>query len=82
MIEVGVGRAFQFVILSMALAVALPAGAEQAIIGEKNGRDIVTVRVTEAVQSKQALPIFTGISGVTAGAKHLRSEERRVGKEC
>jgi uncharacterized RmlC-like cupin family protein len=47
------------------------AHAEQTIIGEKDGKDVVIVRVTEAVQSKQALPIFTGISGNTAGAKHL-----------
>jgi uncharacterized RmlC-like cupin family protein len=58
-------------VLPMALALALPASAEQIIIGEKNGKDVVTVRVTEAAQSKQALPIFTGISGNTAGAKHL-----------
>jgi uncharacterized RmlC-like cupin family protein len=29
------------------------------------------VRVTEATQSQQALPIFPGISGKTAGAKNL-----------
>jgi uncharacterized RmlC-like cupin family protein len=45
--------------------------AEQTIIGEKNGQDIVTVRVTEATRSKQGLPIFSGISGNTAGAKGL-----------
>ena len=47
------------------------ARAEQSIIGEKDGKDIVTVRVTEAAQSKQGLPTFTGISGSTAGAKYL-----------
>jgi uncharacterized RmlC-like cupin family protein len=45
--------------------------AEQTIIGEKNGQDVVTVRVTEATRSKQGLPIFSGISGNTAGAKAL-----------
>ena len=48
-----------------------PAAADQAIIGEWNGKDIVTVRATEATQSKQALPMFTGISAQTAGAKGL-----------
>jgi len=41
------------------------------VIGAKDGEDIVTVRVTEATQSKQALPFFAGISGMTAGAKGL-----------
>ncbi len=44
---------------------------EATIIGERDGKDIVTVRVTEATQSKQALPVFPGISGKTAGAKSL-----------
>jgi len=52
------------------------AGAETragdaTIIGERDGKDIVTVRTPEAAQSKQALPIFPGISGKTAGAKSL-----------
>ena len=37
----------------------------------KDGHDVVTVRNTAKEQSKQALPIFPGISGKTAGAKHL-----------
>lgn len=56
------------------VAFALPAaaaGAGLTVIGAKDGKDIVTVRVNEAEQSKQALPIFTGISGKTAGAKGL-----------
>jgi uncharacterized RmlC-like cupin family protein len=54
------------------LLLAAPAGAaELTVIGEKDGKDIVTVRVSEATKSKQALPIFTGISGKTAGAKGL-----------
>jgi uncharacterized RmlC-like cupin family protein len=69
--EVKVRRILQFTLVAMAAALALTASAEQTIIGEKNGKDLVTVRVTEAAQSKQALPIFTGISGNTAGAKHL-----------
>ena len=48
-----------------------PAAADEIIIGERDGKDIVTVRVTEATQSKQGLPIFTGISANTAGAKRL-----------
>lgn len=50
---------------------AAPAAAGPAIIGEKDGKDIVTVRVGDASQSKQALPIFPGISTKTAGAKGL-----------
>jgi uncharacterized RmlC-like cupin family protein len=51
----------------------LPAAADPTVIGEKNGKDIVTVRVraNEQTQSKQAVPMFTGISGNTAGAKGL-----------
>ena len=45
--------------------------AETTITGERDGKDIVTVRVTEATKSKQGLPIFPGISGKTAGAKGL-----------
>jgi uncharacterized RmlC-like cupin family protein len=47
------------------------AAAEPVVIGEKDGKDIVTVRVREAAQSKQDLPIFPGISGKTAGAKGI-----------
>jgi uncharacterized RmlC-like cupin family protein len=50
---------------------ALSAAAEPEIIGEKNGEDVVTVRPGETTQSKQALPVFVGISGETAGAKGL-----------
>ncbi|MEB0161223.1 hypothetical protein, partial [Pseudomonas sp. AH2 (2023)] len=71
MVEVKIRRILQFTLVVMAAVLAVPANAEQTIIGEKNGKHIVTVRVTEAAQSKQALPIFTGISGNTAGAKHL-----------
>jgi uncharacterized RmlC-like cupin family protein len=59
-------------LMAFALSLAAPAGAaELTVIGEKDGKDIVTVRVSEATTSKQALPIFTGISGKTAGAKGL-----------
>ena len=58
--------------VALLLLLAAPASAaELIVIGEKDGKDIVTVRVSEAAQSKQALPIFTGISGKTAGAKGL-----------
>jgi uncharacterized RmlC-like cupin family protein len=56
---------------ALALVCAQPMAGEATIIGERDGKDIVTVRVTETVQSKQALPIFAGISGKTAGAKSL-----------
>ncbi len=52
-------------------ALAAPAASDPTIIGEKDGKDIVTVRVGDASQSKQALPIFPGISTKTAGAKGL-----------
>ncbi|MGH6737078.1 MAG: cupin domain-containing protein [Methyloceanibacter sp.] len=47
------------------------AAAESVILGEPNGKDVVTVRGVEVTGSKQALPIFPGISGKTAGAKGL-----------
>jgi len=49
----------------------VPAYAEPTIMGERDGKDIVTVRGVETTESKQALPIFPGISGKTAGAKGL-----------
>ncbi len=45
--------------------------AEPIVIGERDYRDVVTVRGTGTSESKQALPIFPGISGKTAGAKGL-----------
>jgi uncharacterized RmlC-like cupin family protein len=54
------------------LLVALPAcAAEPEIIGETNGKDVVTIRAPEAATSKQTLPIFPGVSGRSAGAKGL-----------
>ena len=47
------------------------ASAGPTIIGERDGKDIVTVRGVETTESKQSLPIFPGISGKTAGAKGL-----------
>ena len=59
-------------ILSFVIAaLAAPAASETSIIGQKDGKDIVTVRVGEATQSKQSLPFFPGISTKTAGAKGL-----------
>ena len=54
-----------------ACGMARALAGEATILGERDGKSIVTVRVTEATQSKQALPIFPGISGKTAGAKNL-----------
>jgi uncharacterized RmlC-like cupin family protein len=54
-----------------AFGMARALAGEATVIGERDGKSIVTVRVTEATQSKQALPIFPGISGKTAGAKTL-----------
>jgi len=47
------------------------ASAERTIIGDRDYQDVVTVRGVEVGESKQALPIFPGISGKTAGAKGL-----------
>ena len=58
-------------LLSLTAFGLLLAAADEIIIGERDGKDIVTVRVTEAIQSKQALPVFPGISVNTAGAKGL-----------
>ncbi len=63
--------AILFSLAAFALALAQAVAGDPTIIGERDGKDIVTVRVTETVQSKQALPIFAGISGKTAGAKSL-----------
>ena len=41
------------------------AKAEPTIIGERDGKDVVTVRAGEATQSKQGLPNFVGISGAS-----------------
>jgi uncharacterized RmlC-like cupin family protein len=59
--------------LTAGLLLLTRAGAEPEpiIIGEPDGKDLVTVRAGEATQSKQGLPNFVGISGKTAGAKHL-----------
>lgn len=54
-----------------ACGMARALAGEATILGERDGKSVVTVRVTEATQSKQALPIFPGISGKTAGAKNL-----------
>jgi len=62
--------AIAITLLMLGLSGAGRADAQQ-IIGEKDGRDIVTVRNIEQTGSKQDLPIFPGISGKTAGAKHL-----------
>ena len=54
------------------LLLAAPAfAAEPQITGEKNGKDVVTIRVPDASQSKQALPFFPGVSAKNAGAKGL-----------
>ena len=51
-------RQLLFTVTALGLLFA-PAAANQIIIGEQDGKDIVTVRATEATQSKQALTIFT-----------------------
>lgn len=54
------------------LFVALPAlAADPSVIGEKNGKDVVTIRAPEAATSKQTLPFFPGVSGQNAGARGL-----------
>ena len=58
-------------LLSLTTFGLLLAAADEIIIGERDGKEIVTVRVTEAIQSKQSLPVFPGISANTAGTKGL-----------
>ncbi len=58
-------------LLSLTTFGLLLAAADEIIIGERDGKEVVTVRVTEAIQSKQALPVFPGISANTAGTKGL-----------
>ena len=61
------------VLLALAACTMLlaQASAEPTIIGERKYQDIVTVRGIGTTDSKQALLIFPGISGKTAGAKGL-----------
>jgi uncharacterized RmlC-like cupin family protein len=47
------------------------ASAEPVILGERDSKDVVTVRGVELGKGKQDLPFFPGISGKTAGAKGL-----------
>ncbi|QGM99114.1 cupin domain-containing protein [Methylocystis parvus] len=64
-------RAYVVNVLAI-LAAATPALAgDPQIIGEKNGKDVVTVRVPDASTSKQSLPFFPGVSNKNAGAKNL-----------
>ena len=63
-------RKLLLILTTLSLLLA-SARAEPTIIGERDGKDVVTVRPGEATQSKQGLPNFVGISGATAGAKHL-----------
>jgi uncharacterized RmlC-like cupin family protein len=57
--------------LVAALLLVSPLSAETAIIGAKDGTEIVTVRVGESARSKQSLPFFPGVSTKTTGAKGL-----------
>lgn len=64
----------RYVLAGIAVAAIMtgsPVLAEQQIIGARDGTHIVTIRNAQKTGSKQALSIFTGISGKTAGAKHL-----------
>jgi uncharacterized RmlC-like cupin family protein len=60
-----------FLITSFSFLMITSVCAEPQIIGEKSKNDVITVRINEASQSKQSLPIFPGISNKTAGAKNL-----------
>lgn len=53
------------------LLAATPLASANEIIGNKDYKDVVTVRVATAEASKQQLPVFPGISGNTAGSRHL-----------
>lgn len=58
-------------LLSAGLLSPAASVAETVIIGDRSGKDIVTIRVDQSSQSKQTLPIFPGVSTKTAGAKGL-----------
>ncbi len=64
-------RTFLAAVLTTISAFVVSVAAEPMIIGNRDGKDIVTVRGVETTQSKQALPIFPGISGKTSGATGL-----------
>jgi len=66
-------RSLRGVVLAAAVAAGslASASAEPRIIGERDGKDVVTVRGIEQTGSKQELPIFPGISDKTAGATGL-----------
>lgn len=57
--------------LFASLLLTSPLSAETAIIGAKDGTEIVTVRVEESTRSKQSLRFFPGVSTKTTGAKGL-----------
>lgn len=59
------------ILLLGGLLLSTPSRTETLIIGDKSGKDIVTVRIDQSSQSKQTLPIFPGISTKTVGAKGL-----------
>ena len=66
-------RSLRGVVFAAAVAAGslASASAEPRIIGERDGKDVVTVRGIEQTGSKQELPIFPGISDKTAGATGL-----------
>jgi len=58
--------------LTLALALLLLAGgAELRAQDAKSATEIVVVRPATTTQTKQGLPIFQGISGRNAGARHI-----------
>jgi uncharacterized RmlC-like cupin family protein len=64
-------RASLLLALAACGSILSAASAEPVILGERDGKDVVTVRGVELSESKQKLSIFPGISGKTAGAKGL-----------
>jgi len=66
------GRTAALLCMAVFALAAIKAQADHVvIIGEPDGKHVITVRAPEVALSKQALPIFPGISGKTAGAKSL-----------
>jgi len=61
--RIGAGGAW---LMGLALGLTLEPAGTQEVDGE-----IVTVRAPQAIEAKQRLPYFVGISGETAGAKGL-----------
>jgi len=58
---------FAFAAIAMASALSVPAHADEA----RRSDEIIVIRPSTDIHSKQGLPLFQGISGQNAGAKGI-----------